>query len=262
MLLFSYFTEIRNRVLFIAICWISVFIVSYCYKEILLFLLVKLSVKESELVYFYFIATNLTDVFNTYLDMSYFISFQVSLLITIYNFLSFLSPGLFTYEYKKIIYFIKTFFGFTLLGLYLLNFQVIEYLFKFFLSFNEKSYTNLEVFFEFKITEYLQFYKSIYYTVILLSQFFVLIFVFIDHTSNKTKFVLTTRKFFYLTFLLVSTLATPPDVLSQLVTTFSLVACFEFLVVSVIVRNLRSKNFEIIIIIFIKYLIRQPIKAY
>ena len=247
MLFFNYFTEIRNRVLFIAICWISVFIVSYYYKEILLFLLVKLSVKEAELAYFYFIATSLTDIFNTYLEMSYFISFQVSLIIIIYNLLSFLSPGLFMYEYKKIIYFIKTFFVFTLLGLYVLNFQVIEYLFKFFLSFNESSSTNLEVFFEFKITEYLQFYKSIYYTAILLSQFFVLIFLFIDHTPNKTKFVLTTRKFFYLTFLLVSTMATPPDVLSQLMTTFSLIAYFEFLVVYVIIRNLRYKNFKIII---------------
>ena len=243
MLLFNYLKEIKNRVFFIFLSWLSVFIVSYLYKETLVFLLVKLSVTESELIFFYFIATNLTDIFKVYVDIAYFVSFQVFIIIVCYNLFMFFTPALFVYEYKKIKFVLVTFFVLTIIGIYLLNTIILPYSFSFFLAFNKSSSYNVDVFFEFKITEYVQFYKSIYYIIIFLSQFFSFIFLLFDSMKNKIKFILSTRKVFYIIFLLLSTLLTPPDILGQLLSAFLLVVCFEFLIIIIIFKNYLIKFF-------------------
>ena len=163
MLFFNYLTEIKNRFFFIFLSWLSVFIVSYWYKETLIFLLVRLSVDESELIFFYFIATNLTDIFKVYVEISYLISFQVCVLIILYNVFMFFTPAFFVYEYKKIKLLLAVSLCMNFSGIYLLNTVILPYSFKFFLAFNESYNYNVDVFFEFKITEYVQFYKSIYY---------------------------------------------------------------------------------------------------
>lgn len=243
MLLFNYLKEIKNRVFFIFLSWLSVFIVSYLYKETLVFLLVKLSVTESELIFFYFIATNLTDIFKVYVDIAYFVSFQVFIIIVCCNLFMFFTPALFVYEYKKIKFVLVTFFVLTIIGIYLLNTIILPYSFSFFLAFNKSSSYNVDVFFEFKITEYVQFYKSIYYIIIFLSQFFSLIFILFDSIKSKIKFILSTRKIFYIIFLLLSTLLTPPDILGQLLSAFILVVYFEFLIIIIIFKNYLIKFF-------------------
>ena len=80
-MLYRYFFEIKSRILLIIISWIITILICYCYKEILLFLLVKLNVKLYSLNSFYFISTNLIDVFSVYLQLSYFISTQFSIAI-------------------------------------------------------------------------------------------------------------------------------------------------------------------------------------
>ena len=110
MLVFNYFIEIKNRVLLTVICWCSVFCVSYFYRDVLIFLLVKFSTKTLDLNNFYFIATNLTDVINAYLEISYFLGIQLSIFIFFFNFLVFLAPGLFVHEYKVLKKMLITFF--------------------------------------------------------------------------------------------------------------------------------------------------------
>lgn len=242
MLVFNYFIEIKNRIILIVMCWCSVVCVSYLYRDVLIFLLVKFSTKASDLTTFYFIATNLTDVIKSYLELSYFLGIQLSIFIFFFNFLVFLTPGLFVHEYKVLKNMLLTFFLFSIINLWLLNNYVLPNLCKFFLNFASDSSYKIDVFFEFKITEYLQFYKDIYYLSVLISQSFSIIFLLTSYSSNKKKFVLETRKYFYMLFLVMSTTLTPPDVFSQIFTIFSLGVCFEFLLILIFISDF-YKNF-------------------
>lgn len=237
MLLYNYFSEIKNRIILICICWSTIFIVCCFYKEVLLFLLVKLSIKKNKLIFFYFITTNLTDVFIVYLDISYFISNQLIIVHIFYHILMFVSSGLFIYEYKKIRFFSVVCLVFALFSIYLLNNYILSYIWYFFLSFNTEFTYNVDIFFESKITEYVYFYKRLYYLFILISQFFGLIFITIECVANKLKFILKTRKLFYLFFLITATILTPSDILSQLFLMFSFVWFFEILILLSILKT-------------------------
>lgn len=237
MLLYNYFVEIKNRIFFICVGWVFVFSVCYFYKEVLLFLLVKVSMKKTQLIFFYFIATNLTDVFHVYLSISYFISNQIVILLIVYHSLMFMSSGLFLYEYKKLKFFLLTFFIFSLISIYLLNFYIISYIWDFFLSFNKNSMYSVDIFFEAKITEYFKFYKQLYYIFILISQIFGVIFLIIECVNNKLQFISKTRKIFYLFFLITATILTPSEVFSQLILMFSFVLLFEILILIIFLKN-------------------------
>ena len=149
------------------------------------------------------------------------------------------------HEYKVLKNILLTFFLFSIVNLCLLNNYVFPNLCKFFLNFASDSSHKIDVFFEFRITEYLQFYKDIYYLSVLISQSFSVIFLLTSYSSNKKKFVLETRKYFYMVFLVMSTTLTPPDVFSQIFTIFSLVVCFEFLLILIFISDF-YKNLYII----------------
>lgn len=241
MLLYNYFLEIKNRIFLIFICWIAVFIICYFYRDILLFLLVKLSVKGNKVILFYFIATNITDVFNVYLNIAYFISYQVTVLILFYQCLSFVAAGLFVYEYEKIKFCIAVSLTFAICSIYILNVYVLPYIWDFFLSFNTDSSYSVDIFFEAKITEYFNFYKKMYFIAIIFSQVFGVIFFVIEFITDKLRFVLKTRKLFYVFFLIIATLLTPSDVFSQLTFVFWLFCFFEIILVFIFLKLYISK---------------------
>ena len=241
MLLYNYFLEIKNRIFLIFICWIAVFITCYFYKDILLFLLVKLSVKGNKVILFYFIATNITDVFNVYLNIAYFISHQATIFIFFYQCLSFVASGLFVYEYEKIKFCMTVSLTFAVWSIYVLNVYVLPYIWDFFLSFNTDSFYSVDIFFEAKITEYFNFYKKTYFISIIFSQIFGVIFFVIEFVNDKLKFVLKTRKLFYGFFLITATLLTPSDVFSQLSFVFWLFCFFEIILVFIFLKLYISK---------------------
>ena len=247
MLLYNYFLEIKNRIFLISFCWCSVFLVSYFYKETLLFLFVKLNIKAEKITSFYFITTNLTDVLNTYLNISYFVSTQITFVIILYQCMLFISAGLFVTEYKKIKFILFILIIFAMFSFYILNVYVIIHIWDFFLSFTNESVINsINIFFEAKITEYIQFYKLIYYLFIFFSQVFGIVFLILYYSDDKVNLILKTRKIIYLLFLSLSTIMTPSDVFSQIVIMFGLVFLFEVLIIFVLFS---FKNLKIIIII-------------
>jgi hypothetical protein len=68
-MLFSYFSEIKNRIILLLLTWISTFYICYTYKEILLFVFIKPSLILSKLNNLYFITTNITEIFITYINL-------------------------------------------------------------------------------------------------------------------------------------------------------------------------------------------------
>ena len=236
MFLYTYLVEIKNRFFLVFTCWASVFVVCYFHKETILYILVKLIIQKKQLSAFYFISTELTDVFRMYMDISNFVSVQLIIIFILYQALMFLSPGLFLYEYKKIKFMLFNSFIFALLNIFIFNLYVLPYFWNFFLSYTCESCYKVNLYFESKLTEYISFYKRFYYSVIFFSQGFVLFSFFVKNSENRIVFVTQTRKLFYLSFILVATTLTPPDVFSQLVVLGFFVLIFEILILSIVLQ--------------------------
>ena len=97
----SYYLEIKNRILLLSISWISVLLVSYIFKEVLLSVVTHDSRSlTSEMSYFIF--TDIVEVFNVYVHLIFFVGNQILVLNIFYHFLIFISLGLTKIEYNNL----------------------------------------------------------------------------------------------------------------------------------------------------------------
>lgn len=131
-MLIKYFFEIRNRAILIIFSWIATVIVAYLNKETLLFLSIKPNLSLFEKTSFYFIATNITDIFSAYLSLAYLVGFQLTFIFSLYHIKTFIIPALYEAEHKKLILF--TYLSISLWGfsLLLLNTVVLPFCWNFF----------------------------------------------------------------------------------------------------------------------------------
>lgn len=108
----NFFLEIKNRFILGLISGFSILCTIYSYKEILLFIIVEPNIHinfEKSLEIFYFIFTDVTEVFLTYLELVIFFSFQMFYMYLIYHFFFYFSSAFFYSEYlyfKSIIKFV------------------------------------------------------------------------------------------------------------------------------------------------------------
>lgn len=241
---YKYILELKNRLFLSCFSWFITFIVCYNYKKTLLFLLIKLNIKLYHSESFYFITTNLTDVFNVYIKICCFISNQFFIIYLIYNCLLFISPGLFYYEYKNLKLIVLFSLFLNCVNIVAFNSLFLPYLWSFFLSYFENNVVeNINIFFEIQITDYFLFYINTYYILILISQLFLIIFMILFFISNKINVIKTTRKLTYAIFLIFSTIITPPDVISQVILTIFFILLYEIIINLIFFKIVIKINF-------------------
>jgi sec-independent protein translocase protein TatC len=185
----KYFLEIKNRLLLLLVTWLSTIFVCYTYKETLLFLLIQsngFSINNS--IMFYFIFTNVTEIFSVYIQLITFLCFQVFFWYLIYHCFNFLSLAMFKIE----LYYLKTFLSFSILmwvcSIFLTHFVLVPITWNFFLSFQDIiSSKFVQLHFEAKLTEYLTFYVLIYYLCVFYCQIFTIFFFFLIMLIIKLK---------------------------------------------------------------------------
>jgi sec-independent protein translocase protein TatC len=235
---YSYFLEIRNRFFLVLYGWGFTALVSYFYKETLLFLLIKPNFFLINPIPIYFIFTSITEIFSTYLKLIYFLSNQICLICFLYHVLLFLSPGLHYFEYKLLrkVFFISLLFFF--LSIFILNTTILPACWSFFLSFQKTIVNNsINLYFEAKINEYLKFYINLFFMCNLSCQMFMIIILFLIYIQGDLKLIKKFRKIFYLLFVIFATIITPPDVTTQLILSSSMICVYEVLIFSVLFKN-------------------------
>jgi sec-independent protein translocase protein TatC len=232
---YKYYTEIKNRLFLLLVSWLLCFNVCYYHKEIILFVLIN---SNSSFLEFssvnnkpYFIITNITEVFYVYFEIIVFVSNQVAVFILIYQGFMFLSSGLYQFEFTKLKLLLQLLFTACIFSIILLIKFIIPLSWKFFLNFQENS-TNQTVFFFFeaKLSEYLEYFISLYYICLISCQFLVLLLIVLTSLSKNFKAIKIFRRIFYLTFIVFSTLVTPPDILSQILICSILILIYEFMI--------------------------------
>ena len=175
----------------------------------------------------YFIFTDISEIFYVYVQLTFFISNQIAVIMIFYHSLLFLSSGLYHFEYKKLQSAFKIFVFSWLSSIILLNKFLIPFSWAFFLSFQQTD--TLSFFFEAKIVEYFNYFTNLYYICLINCQVLTVITLFLNNISTDLKKVRKFRKLFYLVFVIFSTLTTPPDIISQIVMSTSLIVIYEIL---------------------------------
>ena len=237
---YMYYEEIKNRFTLIALCWGFCFGICYLYKETLLFLIVESNNnlnKSKQAIYFIF--TNVTEVFNVYLDLIFFISNQVTIIIFLYQSLMFLSLGLYRFEFVRLKLAFQLFVLTWVASMILLYKIVVPISWAFFLSFQQSNNFNqqLSLFFETKLSEYFYYFTDLYYICLMNCQFLAVILLFLINLSEEPQKIKTFRKLFYLTFVIFSTIITPPDIISQIVISLIFILFYELLLFIKILKN-------------------------
>nr|AVR57679.1 SecY-independent transporter protein [Halamphora calidilacuna] len=219
----QYFLELRNKSILLMITFFSTLLICYWYKEMLLFLVTQMHLNDEN---FYFIFTDVTELFVVYFKVIFLIAFQVSLWYFLYHLFSFLATALYLHELKFISFLgtVGTIFWF--LSILLSSYFIIPFSWNFFLSFQSQH----GFYFEARISEYLKFYTDTYILCLVYCQFVTLFFIFSINTKQNYSYIKKYRKLYFYAFLLCATLMTPPDLASQLFTTFFLMLTYESVV--------------------------------
>ena len=228
---YNYYKEIRNRFFLIILTWISCLIVCYSYKEILLFALINFNYSLIECnKNFYFIFTDITEVFTVYMELSIFMANQIVIVFLLYQIVMFFTSSLYKFEYIRLQFALKVFITSWLLSTVLLYSLIIPFSWNFFLGFRESSNNqSFELFFETRLIEYFHYFTSIYYISLINCQFLGLLTVIVLTLNKRLKQSTRFRKLFYLIFIVFSTMVTPPDIISQISLTLLLIITYEVL---------------------------------
>ena len=235
----TYFLEIRNRILLLIFVWLTVILVCYTFKEILLLNIIKQSFYLEEP--FYLIFTDVSEIFYVYIILIFFVGNQVLVLYFLYHIFIFVAPSLFTFEYKSFAFIFKICLAWFFFSIIIFSNFFFPICWNFFLSFqNLELIKETTLYFESKINEYILFYTSSYYTFIFCCQLLALLFIIFDSSKANTELIQKFRKFFYYFFIIFSTLVTPPDVFSQLFLSFCLIFSYEILVFYFIYKKINS----------------------
>lgn len=216
----NYFLELRNRFILLIITFLSTFFTSYFYREVLLFLFF-----EPELLTNYFIFTEVSEVFLVYIELCLLFSFQFTLLTCAYQAFTFIAPGLFKYEYYKLRVILTSLIFVWISSLFISKLFVIPLMFKFYFNFKTTSF--FDFYFEAGLLKYFNFYKDHYNLFAIYSQFLIVIIFCFNYVNKRLQSIIKYRKLIHYLILLISTLVTPPDLISQLTLSFFLVIFYE-----------------------------------
>ena len=237
----GYYLEIKNRIFLLLLSWSTVILMSYCFKEVLLFSVTKHNIYSSFSTekMLYFIFTGVTEVFSAYMMLIFFLGNQVLIFYTIYHIFMFIILGLYKYESDYLIFVFKTSTFLFCLSVIVYNKVLFPFSWNFFLSFQNFAVSKfLTLHFEAKLSEYLIFYIMFYHICIFYFQSFVVLVLFFDYVKNELNIIRRFRKIFYYSFVIFSTLITPPDVFSQFILSFSIICSYEILMFFIIFKNL------------------------
>ena len=237
----KYLQEIKIRLFLLFLTWLFTVLISYAYKEVLL--CVILQVTENYNSDFYFIFTNVTEIFSVYIKLIKFLGNQILFLYFFYHLFGFFSPALFKTEYNFIDSVMKLILTMFLFSLLLFNYLFIPLTWNFFLSFQNFIYF-VSLHFETKLDEYLIFYISLYYICVFYCQMFLGFFFVLNYLNANIQSIKKFRKIYYYLFLIFSTFISPPDITSQIFISFLLAFFYEFCVAIFILKTLFDSNLE------------------
>lgn len=225
--MFQYLFEIQNKFILLFITFFSTLLVCCLYKNVLLFLITQMHLNNENL---YFIFNDVTELFSIHFKLIFFVLVQVTVWYLFYHFFSFLRPAFYPQEFKLANFFFNMI-TFLLLASGLLSGCIlIPVSWDFFISFHKQQ----NFYFEAGVSEYFNFYKSIYFLSLTYCELFILIIFLLLNIKQNHSYIKKYRKLHYYLFFVFSMFLAPPDLWSQLITSFFVGAIYEIVLLFVI----------------------------
>nr|YP_009167036.1 Sec-independent transporter protein [Pythium insidiosum]YP_009167058.1 Sec-independent transporter protein [Pythium insidiosum]BAS30597.1 Sec-independent transporter protein [Pythium insidiosum]BAS30619.1 Sec-independent transporter protein [Pythium insidiosum] len=211
-----HFIELKYNLIIFIITFIYLFLVSYFFSNQLIYLFIKNLMNFNILKYFIF--TNITEFFFTNIIISIFISALISLQLFIIQLWIFLSSGLYKYENLKFLKFYFFFLFINLIIIYLIFIKIIPNILLFFININDHLSNKylFNIYFEPNFNNYFNFIFISYIYIYIIFIYFFILFYIIFNKIFKIEIFLNLRKFFYLKFILISNIISPPEIINQI----------------------------------------------
>ena len=227
----EHLSELKKRILF---CLIFL-TVSFCFtyfasNEIYQFLLKPLVNSLPNLENRRMIYTSPGEGFATFVNLSFYSSLYISLPFFLIQFYIFLSPGLYKKE-KKIVLILFFFVPFLfLLGGVFSYYVLLPLTFKFLVSFEFQTpaiSSQIPIQIEGKISEYLAFLKTIFFSFGFAFQLPIFLLFLIKGGFITVRGLQNKRKFWIVAIFIFAAILTPPDVVSQVSLAIPMLLLFE-----------------------------------
>ena len=228
-----YLNEFKLRLNYFLLTWLTNGFVFYYYsKEILELLLNPLNVygEVNRIVFM-----SLDEGFFGYIKVYLFISFLLSLPSLFFQVLFFILPGLYRFEVNNILKFFSLTCLLSFLILFFIYFYLVPHIWHFFSSFQFEMTSNFSLDFEPKFNSYLSFIFNLFTVSIFLIVFIFVLILLILFEFISLNILLLNRKYIFFAFLLLSTLISPPDIISQVFLTILLSLLFEAILFIVLI---------------------------
>ncbi len=222
---FNHLSDLNIRLLYISFMLIFTFSCCYIYSDSLIYLFIKPFLIKMDAHRFIF--TSLIEIFFTYIKFSAIIAFLISLPFIFFQIWLFLIPGLYKYERKSLNIFIIFIILIFLISVSIIYFLILPNIWKFFLLF-EQNNTLFPLHFEAKINDYLFIMLSIVFNIVLCFQVPSILLLLTYFKIFDIKFLINKKKLFYLILLIIGTIISSPDIISQLFIISFLWVLYEF----------------------------------
>ena len=227
--------ELKYNFFILLITFSYIFIISYYFSNQLIYLLINILINKDLLKYFIF--TNITEIFITNIYISAFVSFFLIFQLSLIQGWFFFSLGLFKYENFKIIKIYVIFLIFNFFIIFVILIKIIPNIWYFFLNINFSDKYLFNIYFEPKLNNYFNFiFSSFIYMFLIFIYFFILFYIIFNNILN-IKIIINLRKFFFLKFIIISAILSPPDFINQLLIFIIFLILFEIFIYIYILLN-------------------------
>jgi len=226
--IFEHLIELRTRLMWSALVFVTTFAVAYIFKnEIYSFLVEPLAAayhgEERRMIF-----TGLTEAFFTYIKLGMFAAFIVSFPFIAAQLYIFLAPGLYKKERKMLMPFIIISPILFWLGAAFVYYLIMPLAMEFFLSFESPAtQSKLPIELEARVSEYLSFVMQMIIGFGLAFQLPVILILLGKIGVLKVEYLQRNRRFAVLIIFVAAAILTPPDVISQTGLAVMLMALYE-----------------------------------
>jgi sec-independent protein translocase protein TatC len=236
-LLTYYLEELKTRLIFITYGFVFNCVFCLYFLEELLYISIQ---PISHYKGFNLIFTEISNAFLSYFNLIIIFSIILTLPFLVLNILLFIIPSLYKYECVSIIYLINSSFFLIISATYFINKVFLPLILNFFFKFEIMDYP-FSIFFEGRIDTYLTFIIKIYYLFNIIFQFPLIIIGCFLLKLITIKMLINYRKIFYFSFIIIASILTPPDILSQILLVIPFIIFFELTIFFLILIKNYSK---------------------